>query len=111
MMAGPVIKRARSREQFVQMVEQALFEIEELRSAAEYDYEDLGPALEFVAPLEEGVRALLEDLRAGRHAFSDEDLPFMSIVRAQGTLHLPFKYLLLQINATHREGFDESGGD
>jgi len=44
--------RAKTVEEYVDLVKQALFEIEELRVAAEYDMEDMGTSLKFVDDLE-----------------------------------------------------------
>ncbi len=100
------MKQARSMQELIEIVEQALFDIEELRMSAEYDYEDMGGALAFAGQLEEQVKTLLAELKAGDHEFKDEDLSFMAVVNAQSDLNLPFKHLLRVINASHRNGFD-----
>ena len=96
--------KPRTPEEYVDLVQQALFEIEELRAAAEYDMEEMGEALVFVDELEAGVRALLESMRDGSYRFADEDLPFMAVVERVHESLLPFKSLLRLINETHRTG-------
>ncbi len=98
--------RPRTPEEYVDLVEQALFEIEELRASAEYDMEEMGEALGFVDELEAGVRALLESMRDGSYRFADEDLPFMRLIEPVHESLLPFKSLLKLINDTHRQGLD-----
>ncbi len=98
--------RPRTPEEYVDLVEQALFEIEELRASAEYDMEEMGEALGFVDELEAGVRALLESMRDGSYRFADEDLPFMRLIEPVHESLLPFKSLLKLINETHRQGLD-----
>ena len=101
------MKKATSMEELINLVEQALFDIEELRMAAEYDYDEMGDALSFAGQLEAQTKTLLDDLKQGRHEFKNEDLPFMAIVNQQSDLTLPFKHLLRVINASHREGFGD----
>ncbi len=98
--------RPRTPEEYVDLVEQALFEIEELRASAEYDMEEMGEALGFVDELEATVRALLESMRDGSYRFADEDLPFMRLIEPVHESLLPFKSLLKLINDTHRQGLD-----
>lgn len=100
------IQRARSAEEYIDFVQQALFEIKELRVAAEYDMEDLGRSLKFVDDLEESMRALYNAMEAGTYRFENRDLPFMEIVDKHDTDQLPFRHLLRQINETHRQGLD-----
>ena len=52
------VQRARSVEEYIDFVRQALYEIEELRVAAEYDMEELGSSLKSADDLEQSVRAL-----------------------------------------------------
>ena len=100
------IQRARSVEEYVDFVQQVLYEVEELRVADEYDMEDMGGSLKFVDDLEESLRELYQAMNAGSHRFEHEDPPFMEIVDKYGTDKVPFRYLLRQINETHRQGLD-----
>lgn len=100
------IQRARSVEEYVDFVQQALFELEELRVAAEYNMDDLGTSLAFVDDLEAGVRRLYQAMEEGSYRFENKDLPFMELVERYDTDKLPFRHLLRQINETHRRGLD-----
>ncbi len=100
--------RPKTVEDYVNLVDQAIFELEELRLSAEYDMDSMGDALEFVGALEQQVRQLRQSMADGTYQFADEDLPFMKIVEQQGILLLPFKDLLRLINETHRKGLDIS---
>ena len=80
----------------------------DLRMSAEYDVEEMGDALGFVDDLERGVRELIGALKDGSHRFGGDDLPFMSIVRQQSDLVLPFKGLLRDINNVHRKGLSQA---
>lgn len=91
-------------EAYVQLVDQALFEIEELRMSAEYDMDSLGEAMVFLDPLEAGVRDMRASMADGSYRFEDRDLPFMKYVEWHSIAVLPFRHLLCMINATHRMG-------
>lgn len=98
------MKRPASVEQYVDLVDQAIFEIQELRLSAEYDAEYMGGVMAFVGDLEAGVKAVRQSMRDGGYVFSDQDLPFMELVRHQDERLLPFKQLLRVVNETHRQG-------
>lgn len=100
------VQRARTPEEYVDWVNQAIYEIEELRLSAEYDMEDMGASLRFVDELEKRVRELHAAMEAGSYAFANQDLAFMELVDKYDADALPFRYLLRQINETHRKGLD-----
>jgi hypothetical protein len=101
-----MLGRPKTPEQYVDLVEQALFEIEDLRLAAEYDMESMGAATEFLAELERDVQALRKSMADGSYRFGKENLPFVKVVERQDERILPFKQLLLKINETHIHGLD-----
>ncbi len=103
------VHRAKTVEEYVDLVKQALFEIEELRVAAEYDMEDMGTSLKFAGDLEEAVRTLYKSMEDGTYRFENRDFPFMEIVDRYDDRQLPFRYLLRVINETHRKGLDVDG--
>lgn len=98
------MKRPSSVEQYLDLVDQAIFESEELRFSAEYDAEYMGGVMAFIGELESGVKAMRQSMQEGNYVFSDQDLPFMELVRHQNERLLPFKELLRIINETHRQG-------
>jgi hypothetical protein len=99
-----IVKRPATMEDYIELVESALFDVEELRMSVEFDMEFMEGALSFIEPLEKGLRDLLNSLKDGSYEFADENLPFMPIVEAQQNVMLPFKPVLRQINETHRKG-------
>ncbi len=101
-----MLGRPKTPEAYVDLVEQALFEIEDLRAAAEYDMDSMGAATEFLEELERDVRALRASMADGSYQFGKEDLPFVKVVARQDERILPFKSLLLKINETHRKGLE-----
>ena len=101
-----MLGRPKTPEQYVDLVDQALFEIEDLRLAAEYDMESMGAATEFLGELENDIRALRDSMADGTYRFGKDDLPFVKVVEHQDERILPFKQLLLKINETHTNGLE-----
>lgn len=92
-------------EEYIDLVREAIEEVEDLRSSIEYDEEFMSDAFVFIDQLEAGIRRLYKSLVDGSHEFSKEDLPFMVIVRDSDDNVLPFRKLLILINEIHKEGF------
>lgn len=100
------IVRARSVEEYVDMVQQAVFEVEALFMAAEFDMESMGSTANFVNDLHTALKALLASMEDGSYQFQNKDLPFMGIVERETEKSLPCKFLLRRINETHRYGLE-----
>lgn len=101
-----MLGRPKTPEQYVDLVDQAIFEIEDLRLSAEYDMESLGAATEFLQDLETDIRQLRASMADGSYRFGKENLRFMRVVEPQDERILPFRQLLLKINETHIKGLD-----
>lgn len=97
---------ARSVEEYVDLVDQAIYETEELRMASEYDMDSMGATAGFVDDLERSLRDLRQSMVEGHYQFENKDLPFMDIVENVSEHFLPFKFMLRRINDTHRFGLD-----
>ena len=104
-----MIKRPTTPEGYVDLVKQAIFEVEELRASYDFDAEGMGNITEFVDDLEQQVKAVYQAMEQGTYEFEDKDLPFMDIVRNNEGIFLPFRDLLSMINETHRNGLDADG--
>ncbi len=100
------IKRPQTMEEYIELVEQAVFEAADLRASIEYDGEFMEGVAGFVTELENELNVLLKLLKDESYAFSKEDLPFMSLVNSVSDMLLPFKHLLRQINNTHTLGLE-----
>ena len=105
-----MLGRPKTPEEYVDLVDQALFEIEDLRLAAEYDMDSMGEATEFLEQLERDVRRLRTSMGDGSYMFGKENLPYVKVVEHQDERLLPFKMLLLKINETHIKGLDVEDG-
>ena len=98
--------RAKTLDEYTDWVKQAVYEVEELRASIEFDEEFMGDALVFLDPLENEIKKLYQRIMDGNYEFSDEPLKFMPIVEQNDPTLLPFKPLLIRINATHTHGLD-----
>jgi hypothetical protein len=104
------LQRARSVDEYVEWVRQAVFEVADLRDCLEYEAEDMAKIPAFLNPLEDGIRSVLRSMQDGTYAFGRVDLPFMDLV-GRYAHEIPFHTLLKQINETHRRGLDAEGDD
>lgn len=95
--------RARSRAEFVELVDQALVEVADLRDVLSFDEAQMSGAGSFIDEMDQGLRELRDALANGGYRHRDADLPFMEAIRDVDAL-IPFRHLLLRINATHRKG-------
>ena len=105
-MTNTKIMRARSSDEYVQMIEQALDDVWDLHQAIEYDADSMSYAREFIGPLEKSLKDLYQSMKDGNYTFATGELPFMEIVEKYHDEQLPFRYLLKRINETHVKGLD-----
>ena len=103
------LRRAKSVDEYVEWVRQAVFEAGDLRECLLFELEDLNRFPAFIDPLEEGIKALYQSMKDGTYLFGREDLPFMDLA-GRFADEIPFHTLLKQINETHRRGLDVDGG-
>jgi len=101
-----MMKRPATIDAYIDLIEQGIFEVEELRFSVEFDEEFMEGALNFVGILEHQLKEMMSSLKEQSYEFVDEDLPFMTLVKNQSNLILPFKGLLNLINTTHRKGLE-----
>lgn len=94
-------------QEYMDIIQETLYEIDELRASVEYDEEFMSGATRFLSDLENGVRALQISLQDGTYEFGKGDLPFIDTVRNARDDLLPFKHLLMRIELTHKQGLDE----
>ena len=104
------LRRARTADEYIEWVKQAVFEVEDLRSCLEFEMEEMGRFPAYLEPLEQSIMDLYESMKAGEYHFGREDLSFMGLVHNYGE-DIPFSTLLKQINETHRKGMDVETDD
>jgi len=101
------LRRARTADEYVDWVRQAIFEVGDLRDCLEFELEDLRRFPAFLEPLQQGIQDLYQSMLNGEYLFGREDLPFMDLA-SRFADQIPFHPLLKQINETHRRGLDVS---
>ncbi len=104
------LRRAKTVDEFVEWVKNAVFEVDDLRDCLEFEIEDMTRFPAFLDPLDEGIKAIYQSMVDGSYTFGREDLPFMDLA-AKHADEIPFHTLLKQINETHRRGLDLGGED
>jgi len=100
-----VSMKPKTAQQYVEMVDQAIIEVDEFIACLEFDMEDPGDQLRVLTPLLQSLRDLRASMADGSYQFENKDLPFMEVAQKLNT-QLPFSHLLALINDTHRYGLD-----
>lgn len=99
----------RSRDEYLDLVDQAIFEIEDILLCAQHegdpeDYE-FSSILPVYEQLSQELKKVHADVLQGAHVFGKgEDLPFMPLVRKWKD-RIPFHDLLTILNSVHKTGF------
>ena len=105
--SGSLIRKTRTPEEYITLVESLREDVFDLREAIEYDGQDMARASVFIDSLEHCVETLYQSFKDGSYQFADEDLPFMEIVKNNNhTEILPMLHTLKEINRIHRNGLD-----
>ena len=100
------IVRARSTEEYVDMVKQAIDETFDLRQSIEFDEEFMAEARPLVDEIEKILKGLYESMKDGSYKFATGDLPYMELMKHYHEQMVPFRYLLKRINETHNKGLE-----
>lgn len=100
-----MIARAKTAEEYVAWVEQALVELEEVRACFEFEADSEQSPLWYLEPIEEVLHAMRKGMSDGSYLFADEDLPYMPLLNKMSS-KIPFATILASINETHRHGLD-----
>jgi hypothetical protein len=99
-------ERARTVEEYVGLVDQVLFDLEELMASTAYEIDEIDNSPAYLGLLLKEVRELRESMADGSYLFGREDLPFMRLVKRSNEKTLPFIRLFYRINQTHKQGLD-----
>jgi len=99
------MQRAKTVDEYVEWIQQAIFEVQDLKDCLEYYLDEQGKYPAFLAPLERGTQALFDQMKQGDYVWGGEDLSFVVLARRHAK-DIPFVHLLERINATHRKGLD-----
>ena len=100
--------RARSQDEFIYLINQALDEVFDLRAAIEYDEEFMDNAAFVVDPLEKGLQRLLAAVKSADYQLGEGDhLDFLHVLKNTDQRAIPFLPLLKLILDTHNDGYQE----
>ena len=100
------MKRARTVEEYVSLVKDAIYEVDELRASIEYDSEGMGDAPKVVDELEEVLKGIYQSMQDGTYSWRTGDLRYMDYIRNMDEHTIPFRSLLIRINDTHKNGLE-----
>jgi hypothetical protein len=99
-------ERARTAEEYIDLVKQVIFELEDLQAASAYDIDELASENTLVKLLLQEMRELYDTMEKGDYLFGRQDLPFMRLLKNATENELPFLRLFYMINRTHTRGLD-----
>ncbi len=91
--------------EFLDLADQAIFEMDELAVCAEEDMDDeMADLVQTFRALSHQLRQLHDRVDRGTHQFADgEDLPFMGLVRRYRRV-IPIYQIFDLLNQAHRQG-------
>lgn len=101
------MKKAKDLNQLMDLVHEAVYEVDELRACLEHDDEEASIYTPYLDTLDAMLRELHAAMVAGHYpgVGRGDDLPFMELFKKHERV-IPFRELLRTINATHREGYE-----
>ena len=99
-------KRAKTADEYINLSDQAIVDVDELRMTVEYEREGMGGVLKFIDDLEREIKGLKQHMIDGDYRFDNNDLRFMIVVEEQDDRLFPFKHIFRMINETHKKGLD-----
>lgn len=101
------MNKAKSINELIDLVHEAVYEVDELRACLEHDDEEASTYTPYLDTLDTMLRELHELMVAGKYegAGRGGDLPYMDLFKKYER-NIPFRELLRTINATHREGYE-----
>ena len=101
------MKKPANLTELIDMVHEAVYEVDELRACLEHDDEEASLYTPFLDSLDTMLRELHESMTSGKYegVGKGEDLNFLPLFRKHER-NIPFRELLRTINSTHREGYE-----
>lgn len=102
--SGPQLQ-AKNAQEYMALIDQAIAEMEDLRDVVTFSADYSGELEDYVGQLGKHLDDLKRSLTPDNPRLTGEDLPMMPIVNSANLALLPFKNLLLRINATNRYGY------
>ncbi len=103
------MRRAKTVDEYVALIRDALYEVEEVRAAIEFDEEGMGETPRYIDDIEDCLRNIFEQMKTGDYCWNTGDLPYIPIIRELDDGVIPFRPLLIRINDTHKNGLEPEG--
>jgi len=100
------MRRARTVEEYVALVKDALYEIEEMRAAIEFDEEGMGATVPYMDEIESSLKKVFDEMQTGDYCWNTGDLAYIPVIRDLDDGVIPFRSLLIRINDTHKNGLE-----
>jgi len=100
------MRRAKTVEEYVAWIKDALYELEDMRAAIEYDEEGMGATRPYIDEIESSLKGVFSLMEAGDYCWNTGDLGYTQVIRDLDESVLPFRQLLIRINETHKEGLE-----
>ena len=72
------LRRARTADEYIEWVKQAVFEVEDLRACLEFEMEEMGRFPVYLDPLEQSITDLYESMKAGEYHFGRTNARYWS---------------------------------
>ena len=100
------MRRARTVEEYVALIKDAIYEVSEMRASIEFDEEGMANVSKFMDELERNLKEIYDSMLSGDYCWRTGDLKYMELIRNMDEGALPFRSLLVQINETHTKGLE-----
>ncbi len=100
------MRRAKTVEEYVALIQDALYEVSEVRAAIEFDEEGMGEAPKYIDDIEDVLNTIYNQMKTGDYCWNTGDLPYIPIIRELDDGVIPFRPLLIRINDTHKNGLE-----
>lgn len=98
--------RARTVDEYVSLIREAIYEVDEMRASIEFDEESMGPYGQFINELDNSLKQLYQSMLDGSYCWRTGDLAFMEVIRNLDDKVMPIRALLTRINETHKNGLE-----
>ncbi len=100
------MRRAKTVEEYVAWLKDALYEVEDMRASIEYDEEGMGATKPYIEEIESSLKEIFKQMESGDYCWNTGDLSYIPVIRDLDENVVPFRQLLIRINDTHKKGLE-----
>jgi hypothetical protein len=105
-MTGDKMIRARTVDEYVSLIRDAIYEVDEMRASLEFDEDSMSAYAQFIDDLESSLKELYQSMLDGSYCWRTGDLAYMEVIRNLDDKVMPIRALLTRINETHKNGLE-----